>query len=95
MSHLKRRLPRKEVDLNNNSYAADINKDSESEMEPLPSIPSGECSPCSEKKNEVSDVLFESEALKNLSPKWKNLLVRGFFAVVMISSFCFVVYLGK
>lgn len=79
------------VDVNNNYQDDKTNNESESEMEPLPSNPSGECFSSSKKsENEVLESAF-----KHLSPKWKNWLIRGIFGVLMISSFSFVVYLGN
>ena len=59
------------------------------EMEPLPSNPSGETMPQDSGKIEALD-----SALKDIPVKWKNWITRGIFTVVMISGFCFVVYLG-
>lgn len=79
------------VDVNNNYQDDNTNNESESEMEPLPSNPSGEC--FSSRKESENEVL--ESAFKHLSPKWKNWLIRGIFGVLMISSFSFVVFLGN
>ena len=79
------------VDVIKNYQDDETNNESESEMEPLPSNPNGECFN-TRKKNE-NEVL--ESAFKHLSPKWKNWLIRGIFGVLMISSFSFVVYLGN
>ena len=59
------------------------------EMEPLPSVPSGETMPQDTGKIEALD-----SALKDFNPKWKNWITRLIFSIVMISGFCFTVYLG-
>lgn len=59
---------------------------SEEEMEPLPSCPSGEGLP------QDTDQVFES--LKEMSPRWRNWLIRGFFTCLMLGGFGFMVYLG-
>lgn len=59
------------------------------EMEPLPSVPSGESIPQDTGNVEVLD-----SALKDLNPKWKNWIIRGIFSIIMITGFLFVVYMG-
>jgi phosphatidate cytidylyltransferase len=63
---------------------------SEEEMEPLPSIPSGERGI---PQDSGTIDAFDS-TLKTLNPKLKNWIVRGIFGILMISGFSFVVYLG-
>lgn len=63
---------------------------SEEEMEPLPSCPSGENEIPQDKGN--IDVL--DSALKDLNPKIKNWIVRGIFGIIMISGFSFIIYMG-
>ena len=62
---------------------------SEEEMEPLPSVPSGEEIPQDKANIEVLD-----SALNNLTPRWRNWVIRGIFTWIMIFGFCFMVYLG-
>ncbi len=62
---------------------------SEEEMEPLPSVPSGETIPQDSGTIEVLD-----SSLKKLNPKLRNWIVRGIFGMIMIFGFSFVVYLG-
>ncbi|XP_064595209.1 phosphatidate cytidylyltransferase 2-like [Liolophura sinensis] len=40
----------------------------------------------------TTDVL--DAALKDLTPRWRNWIIRGIFTWVMILSFCFIIYLG-
>lgn len=60
---------------------------SEEEMEPLPSNPSGEGLP------QDTDQVFDS--LKEMSPRWRNWLIRGFFTCLMLGGFVFMIYLGN
>ena len=62
---------------------------SEEEMEPLPSVPSGEGIGQDSGNVEVLD-----SALKDLNPRWRNWVVRGIFTWIMILAFAFIVYLG-
>ena len=62
---------------------------SEEEMEPLPSCPSGE-GIAQDNGNEVLN-----EALKDLNPRWRNWFIRGFYTLLMLGGFIFMVYLGK
>ena len=59
---------------------------SEEEMEPLPSCPSGEGLP------QDTDQVFDS--LKEMSPRWRNWMIRGFFTCLMLGGFVFMIYLG-
>jgi phosphatidate cytidylyltransferase len=61
----------------------------EEEMEPLPSIPSGEGLAKDLGKVEALD-----GALKDLNPKWKNYIIRFIFTWIMIGGFASIVYLG-
>jgi phosphatidate cytidylyltransferase len=62
---------------------------SEEEMEPLPSVPSGEEIP-----QDSGNVEMLDSALKDLNPRWRNWVVRFVFTWIMIFGFGFVVYLG-
>lgn len=62
---------------------------SEEEMEPLPSVPSGESIP-----QDKADVEVLHAALKDLTPRWKNWTIRTIFTLIMISLFGFIIYLG-
>lgn len=91
MSSVKKRYKHlTSVDVNNNDVRTEDNTDSD-EMEPLPSSPSGE----SLLNRNESKIKFLDGVLNNLNPKWKNWIIRGIFGVIMISSFSFIVYLGK
>jgi phosphatidate cytidylyltransferase len=63
---------------------------SDEEMEPLPSVPSGE----KEIPQDAGKIEVLDSALKYLNPKFKNWIVRGILASFMISSFSFIIYLG-
>jgi phosphatidate cytidylyltransferase len=65
------------------------NLSEEEEMEPLPSVPSGEEIPQDTANIEVLD-----SHLKNLNPRWRNYTIRFVFTWIMIFGFCFMVYLG-
>jgi phosphatidate cytidylyltransferase len=62
---------------------------SEEEMEPLPSVPSGEEIP-----QDKGNIDMLDSALKDLNPRWRNWVIRGIFTWIMILGFGFVVYLG-
>ena len=64
---------------------------SEEEMEPLPSMPSGDDTLPQDK----ADVEVLNSALKDLTPRWKNWVIRGIFTWVMILIFGFIVHMGK
>ena len=88
------------IDINNNNintntqHNNDLNRsthsESSEEMEPLPSCPNGEGL-----AQDKADIEVFDSALKNLSPKWKNWIVRGIFGIIMITGFSFIVSLGK
>lgn len=59
------------------------------EMEPLPSVPSGEGI-----AQDAGDIEVLKPMLDNLNPRWKNWFIRGIFSLIMIGSFTFIVYLG-
>jgi len=63
---------------------------SDEEMEPLPSVPSGE----QEIPQDTGNIEVLDSALKDLNPKMKNWIVRGILGCIMISSFSFIIYLG-
>jgi phosphatidate cytidylyltransferase len=69
--------------------AIDPGAGSEEEMEPLPSVPSGEEIPQDKASVDALD-----SALKDLNPRWRNWVIRGIFTWIMIFGFCFTVYLG-
>lgn len=62
---------------------------SEEEMEPLPSMPSGDEIP-----QDTANVEVLNSALKDLNPRWKNWVIRGIFTWIMIFIFFFIIYLG-
>lgn len=64
---------------------------SEEEMEPLPSMPSGDDTLPQDK----ADVEVLNSALKDLTPRWKNWVIRGIFTWVMILIFGFIVHMGR
>lgn len=69
----------------NNNYDYNEHED----MEPLPSIPTGE-----DILQDSGSIAFLETKFKNLSPKWKNGFVRGFYGTLMILGFSFIVSLG-
>ena len=62
---------------------------SEEEMEPLPSVPSGEEIPQDKGNVDVLD-----SALKDLNPRWRNWIIRGIFTWIMIIGFGIIVHMG-
>ncbi|CAF0931275.1 unnamed protein product [Brachionus calyciflorus] len=62
---------------------------SEEEMEPLPSVPSGESIPQDKASVDVLD-----QVIKDLNPRWRNWVIRGVFSLIMLLSFSSIVYLG-
>ncbi len=93
LNKIHRRKDSKKDD--NNNYIDKNNiktlpNESSDEMEPLPSCPSGEGI-----AQDKADIKILECSLKSLSPKWKNWTVRGIFGIIMISSFSFIVILGK
>ena len=62
---------------------------SEEEMEPLPSVPSGE-----EMPQDSGNIDILDSALKDINPRWRNWIIRGIFTWIMIFGFGLVVHLG-
>jgi phosphatidate cytidylyltransferase len=73
----------------NEKIGPDAGAASEEEMEPLPSVPSGEEIPQDSGNVEVLD-----SALKHMDSRWRNWTVRGIFTLIMIFGFAAVVYMG-
>jgi phosphatidate cytidylyltransferase len=65
--------------------AANLHSQSEDEMEPLPSVPSGEEIPQDKGTIEAFD-----STLKTLNPRVRNWIVRAIFGFIMVSGFTFV-----
>ena len=65
------------------------NLSEEEEMEPLPSVPSGESLP-----RDTANIDALDSTLKNLDPRWRNYAVRFVFTWIMIFGLCFMVYMG-
>lgn len=63
---------------------------SEEEMEPLPSMPSGDDS----LPQDTANVEVLNSALKDINPRWRNWIVRGIFTWLMIFMFGFIIFLG-
>jgi len=98
MSNLVQRRVGKEPEIGSDKQATDdelkaknsADLGSEEEMEPLPSMPSGDETLPQDKAN----VEVLNSALKDLNPRWKNWVIRGIFTWIMIFIFGFIVYLG-
>lgn len=74
------------------SKESTVSGPSDDEMEPLPSVPSGEKE--IPQDHGKLDINVLDSALKDLSPKAKNWVVRGLLGSFMISSFSLIIYLG-
>jgi phosphatidate cytidylyltransferase len=78
-------------DENHNNQQTTKSDDDEEEIEPLPSMPSGEG--LAQGTSSIDADLL-NHAIKGLKPKWRNWVVRGILGITMISGFSFVIYLG-
>ena len=93
MSHLTQRNHHHHVHKKIPEYATDTKTTSgisDEEMEPLPSVPSGE----NDIPQDGGNIEVLDSALKGLDPRFKNWVVRGILASFMISSFSLIIYLG-
>ncbi len=71
-------------------YKAKLSEEEGEEMEPLPSLPSGEN--ISQDKGNIK--LLDPVMSKYLNSKWKNLIVRSILGFLMISGFSLIIYIG-
>jgi phosphatidate cytidylyltransferase len=74
----------------NTSKMTDKAKLSEEEMEPLPSLPSGE-----NITHDKGNIELLDPVISYLNPKWKNMIVRNILGFLMIGGFGLIVYLGQ
>ena len=70
-------------------YKAKLSEEEWEEMEPLPSLPSGEN--ISQDKGNIK--LLDPVMSKYLNSKWKNLIVRSILGFLMISGFSLIIYI--
>ncbi|XP_041363199.1 phosphatidate cytidylyltransferase 2-like [Gigantopelta aegis] len=68
-----------------------LSEDEAEDMPVAPDLKAGKTS-LAQASDETTEVL--DSALKDLTPRWRNWVIRGIFTWVMIFSFCFIIYMG-